>query len=48
MLAESIYRTLVQTRLFESRIIALHRQGQISIYATSGAKRPSLSPPLPR
>src|SRR5262249_16627271 len=35
MLAESIYRTLVQTRLFESRIIALHRQGQISIYATS-------------
>jgi TPP-dependent pyruvate/acetoin dehydrogenase alpha subunit len=35
MLAESIYRTLVQTRLFESRIVVLHRQGQISIFATS-------------
>ena len=30
-----IYRTLVQTRLFEARVIALHRQGRISIYATS-------------
>jgi pyruvate dehydrogenase E1 component subunit alpha len=30
-----IYRTLVQTRLFESRVVALHRQGKISIYATS-------------
>ena len=30
-----IYCTLVQTRLFEARVIALHRQGRISIYATS-------------
>jgi TPP-dependent pyruvate/acetoin dehydrogenase alpha subunit len=35
MLAQQIYRTLVQTRLFEMRIVALHRQGRISIYATS-------------
>src|SRR5438874_13381016 len=30
-----MYRTLVQTRLFEARVVALHRQGKISIYATS-------------
>ena len=30
-----IYRTLVQTRLFESRVVSLHRQGKVSIYATS-------------
>src|SRR5215475_1486651 len=35
MLAQQIYRILIQTRLFEMRIVALHRQGQISIYATS-------------
>src|SRR2546422_947971 len=30
-----IYRTVVQTRLFEARVIALHRHGKISIYASS-------------
>jgi TPP-dependent pyruvate/acetoin dehydrogenase alpha subunit len=30
-----IYRLLVQTRLFEARVVALNRQGKISIYATS-------------
>jgi TPP-dependent pyruvate/acetoin dehydrogenase alpha subunit len=31
----NIYRTLVQTRLFDARIVGLHRQGKISVYATS-------------
>jgi TPP-dependent pyruvate/acetoin dehydrogenase alpha subunit len=30
-----IYRIMVQTRLFDAKIVALHRQGRISIYATS-------------
>ena len=37
---QAIYRTLVQTRLFEARIVALHRQGRISIYATSEGEEP--------
>ena len=30
-----IYRTIVQTRLFEARVIALNRHGKISLYASS-------------
>jgi pyruvate dehydrogenase E1 component alpha subunit len=30
-----LYRTTLQTRLFETRVVALHRQGKISIYASS-------------
>src|SRR5438874_636368 len=30
-----MYRTLVQTRIFEAKAVALHRQGKLSIYATS-------------
>jgi len=30
-----MYRTLVLTRIFEARVVALHRKGSISIYATS-------------
>lgn len=31
----TIYRTMVATRLFEARVVALHRQGRVSVYATS-------------
>lgn len=30
-----IYRSMVTTRLFEARVVALNRQGRVSVYATS-------------
>ena len=30
-----LYRMMVQTRVFDARVIALHRQGRVGIYGSS-------------